>query len=535
MKHLQVALGLDFGTEAVRALVVDLGGRELASAAIPYAHRQITHRLPGSQRALPAKFALQHPADWLESAAQAVIAARQQAGICADSVIGIGIDFTSCTVLPTTIDGTPLCVLEQFADEPMAWAKLWKHHGAQSQADRLNRIAHERKESFLARYGGTISLEWLFPKLLETLECAPQIYHAADLFLEAGDWVVWQLVGTPRTVPRSTCQAGYKALWSVADGYPSDEYFAAAHPDFSDVVSRKLSGDLLAPGTSAGGLAAGFAERLDLRTGTPVSAAIIDAHAGVPGAGAAEPGALVMVLGTSSCHMVNSRSERHVPGVAGVVRDGILPGFYGYETGQAAVGDAFAWLQQLTGTSRLSQLGDEALGLPAGADGVRCVDWFHGCRTPLMNDRLRGSFSGLRLHHRPAHLYRALLEATAMGVKWIADALRDGGVLVEQFIATGGLPHHHPELMQVYADVLGESIVVHPSRHGPALGAAVLGALAAGAFDSPQAAIEAMSAPPLKAASVYEPNQQLDGVYDAVYADYRRACQFEADSQSREL
>ena len=527
----QSALGLDFGTESVRALIVDLNGRELASAAVPYLHRQITQRLPGTQRELPAKFALQHPTDWLRSATQAVVTARQQAAISADAIIGIGVDFTSCTVLPTKLDGTPLCTIEEFAHVPMAWAKLWKHHGAQQQADRLNEVAHARNESFLDRYGGTISLEWLFPKLLETLECSPNTYRAADVFIEAGDWIVWQLTGTPATIPRSTCQAGYKALWSTADGYPSEDYFDQVNSEFRHVVREKLTGKLLPPGQSAGGLDAVFANPFGLRSGTPVSAAIIDAHAGVPGAGAAEPGTLVMVLGTSSCHLVNSQFERHVPGVAGVVRDGILPGLFGYETGQAAVGDAFEWLRQLTGTTDLSQLGREALALPAGADGVRCVDWFHGCRTPLMNDRLRGSFTGLRLHHRPVHLYRALLEATAMGVRWIVEALRDGGVPIHQFIATGGLPHHHPQLIQVYADVLGEPILVHPSRNGPALGAAVLGALAAGAFASPKTAIEAMSAPPLKTATVFEPNGKLRGVYDAIYDDYRRACQFEVESR----
>jgi L-ribulokinase len=263
-----------------------------------------------------------------------------------------------------------------------------------------------------------------------------------------------------------------------------------------------------------------MAKQFGLRAATPVSAAIIDAHAGVPGAGAAEPGTLVMVMGTSSCHMLNSAVERSVPGVAGVVKDGILPGFFGYETGQAAVGDAFDWLRKLTGKKDFTVLGREAAALPPGAEGVRCVDWFNGCRTPFMDGALKGAFSGIGLHHRPAHLYRALLEASAFGVRWIVELLREGGVPVKQFVATGGLPHHNPLVVQVYADVLGEPITVHPSKQGPALGAAILGALAAGAFASPADAIRAMAL--RSGAVVFQPNRAHRAGYEALYGEYRR-------------
>lgn len=525
----RIVLGLDFGTESVRALLADTSTGEIGSASVAYQHGQIVEHLPGSRERLPPLYAFQHPQDWLDAAAKATRAVLRKNKLSGEVVAGIGVDFTSCTMLPTKADGTPLCLLDDFRKEPFAWPKLWKHHGAQAQTDRINQVAQARKEKFLARYGGVIGLEWFFPKMLETLEKAPSVYEACDVWLEAGDWFVWQLVGGPAsTLPRSTCQAGYKGMWNAHDGYPSEAFLKAVHPGLKNVVKEKMPGRLLAPGESAGGLTKDMAKRFGLKASTPVSAAIIDAHAGVPGAGAAEPGTLVMVMGTSSCHMLNSRVEQLVPGVAGVVQGGILPGYFGYETGQAAVGDAFDWLRRLTGHRDFKILGEEAAKLPAGAEGVLCLDWFHGCRTPLMNGTLQGSFSGLNMHHRPAHLYRALLEASAMGVRWIVEILRDGGVEVNRFVATGGLPHHNPLVVQVYADVLDESIIVHPSTNGPALGAAILGALAAGIFDSSQAAIRAMSVPKKGTAKIYKPNRQHLKTYDQLYREYRRLGDFYA-------
>ncbi len=528
----RVALGLDFGTESVRALLVDLRGREVASAIAPYRHGQIIETLPGAREKLPPHFALQHPQDWIDSAAKAVRAALRRAHLVGEAVCGIGIDFTSCTMLPALRDGTPLCCGPKWASEPLAWPKLWKHHGAQTQTDRINAVARERKEKFLARYGGSIGLEWLFPKMLETLERAPKAFAAAEVWLEGGDWFVWQLVGGDAgSLPRSTCQAGYKGMWSAAEGWPSEAFLGAVHPRLARVALDKMPGRLLAPGVPAGGLTREMAGRFGLCEGTPVSTAIIDAHAGVPGAGAAEAGTLVMVLGTSSCHMLNADVERFVPGVAGVVKDGILPGYYGYETGQAAVGDAFDWLRRLVGHRDFTRLSAQAAALPAGADGVMCVDWLNGCRTPLMDGSLKGSFSGLALHHGPAHLYRSLLEASAFGLRWIVELLRDGGVPVRKFVATGGLPHHNPLVVQVYADVLGEPVLVHPSKQGPALGAAILGALAGGVFPDAAAAIRAMAVPKAGAARTFKPIRSHRSTYDRLYREYRRLAGFHAARQ----
>ncbi|MEW6072834.1 MAG: ribulokinase [Planctomycetota bacterium] len=523
----RISLGLDFGTESVRALLVDLAGRERGAAVARYRHGQILARLPTGGRALPPQFALQHPGDWLAAAGTAVRRARKAGGVAAAEVVGIGVDFTSCTMLPALADGTPLCLLPRFAKNPYAWPKLWKHHGAQAAADRINAVARERGEDWLARYGGVVGLEWFFPKILETLERAPEVYGATEVWVEGGDWLVWRLVGGEAAeLPRSTCQAGYKAMWNRADGYPSRAFFGAVHADFADVVGTRMPGRLLAPGECAGELTPAAARTLGLAAGTPVSAAIIDAHAGVPGAGVAGTDTLVMVLGTSSCHMIQAAEERRIAGIAGVVHGGILPGLYGYETGQAAVGDAFEWLRRLAGERDFRRLNARAAALPAGAQGVAAMDWMNGCRTPLMDGDLGGAFTGLHLHHGPEHLFRALIEASGFGLRWIVELLREGGIPVERLVATGGLPHHAPLVVQIYADVLGSPIRVPGSRQGPALGAAVLGAVAAGrratGFGTAAAAVRAMTAPAGRGCRVVRPHGANTRIYDGLYAGYRR-------------
>jgi L-ribulokinase len=347
------------------------------------------------------------------------------------------------------------------------------------------------------------------------------------VWLEAGDWFVWLLTGgSASQLPRSTCQAGYKGMWSRENGFPARDFFKAVHPALEKVAEEKMQGRFLAPGEQAGRLIPEMAMKMGLPAGIPVSAAIIDAHAGVPGAGASEPGTLVMVMGTSSCHMLNSTENRLVPGVAGVVEDGILPGFFGYETGQAAVGDAFDWCRRLVGQRKFSELTGKAARLPVGAGGVRCIDWMNGCRTPLMDGNLKGALTGLTLAHGPEHLFRALLEGSACGLRWIVQELREHGVEVRNFIATGGLPHNNPLFVQICADVLGEPIKLHASKHGSALGAAILGAVAAGprvtGFSSVQAAIRRMAQPKSAKPFIVKPRRNQTRIYNAVYSEYRK-------------
>lgn len=523
------AIGLDFGTESVRAIVVEVRtGRVAAQSSQTYAHGVIDDTLPSGGSKLPPDYALQHPGDWLDSASAACAAAVREARTSPEEVVGIGVDFTSCTMLPALGDGTPLCLLDDFKNVPLAWPKLWKHHAAKDATDRINAVARERGEPWLARYGGIVGLEWFFPKVLETLAEAPRVYDAAEVWVEAGDWLVWQLIDGPfsRCLPanlrRSTCQAGYKAMWNAKTGYPSRDYFAAVHPKMADVVAAKLPGTMVAPGQRAGVLNEAMARRLGLRTGVPVSAAIIDAHAGVPGAGVASPSTMVLVMGTSSCHMMNSRIEQLVPGIAGVVEDGILPGYFGYEAGQASVGDAFAWLVNTVGLSH-AELSERAAKLPPGSGGVLALDWLNGCRTPLMDGRLSGAFVGLTLATRPEQMYRALMEATAFGVRWIVDTLREAGVPVRRFVASGGLPGRSPLLMQIYADVLNERIKLAESDQSVALGAAILGCLAAGenitGHASMSGAIHAMARQ--REDGIYRPGLQERRAYDNVYRMYR--------------
>jgi L-ribulokinase len=523
------SLGLDFGTESVRAILVDIRtGNVAGQASVDYAHGVIDRALPGGGVELPADYALQNPGDWIEGMQIATTQAVGRAVLSAEDVIGIGVDFTSCTMLPALVDGTPLCVREQFKRVPLAWPKLWKHHGAKAETDRINQVARERGETWLARYGGTIGLEWFWPKVLETLNHSPDAYDAAEVWIEAGDWLVWQLTSGPfpRCKPgelvRSTCQAGYKAMWNKREGYPSREFFAAVHPRLADVVAEKMPGRLVAPGQRAGVLSDAAAELLGLRAGTPVSAAIIDAHAGVPGSGVAEPSTMVLVMGTSACHMMNSRVEQLVPGVAGVVEEGILPEYFGYETGQASVGDAFAWVSRTLGLSH-AELSERAARLPPGSGGVMALDWLNGCRTPLMDGRLSGAFVGITLGTRPEQLYRAMLEASAFGLRWIVDTLNCAGVPVRRFVASGGLPAKSPLIMQICSDVLGEKIKLAASEQSVALGAAILGCIAAGTevtgYHAISQAIQAMAK--VREDLVYRPDLEAKRRYEMLYQVYR--------------
>jgi L-ribulokinase len=530
--NMPYSIGFDFGTESVRVVLVDVRtGRVAAQATDAYAHGVIDRALPAAGAKLSPDFALQHPQDWLDSASHACRAALRESRAMCEQIVGVGVAFTSCTMLPTLGDGTPLCLLDRFKTEPLAWPKLWKHHGAKAETDRINQVARQRREPWLARYGGTIGIEWFFPKILETLNHAPHVYDAAEVWIEAGDWLVWQLTSGPfprcarDAITRSTCQAGYKAQWNSKTGYPSDDYFKSVHPKLAHVIGEKVPGTHRSPGRQAGVLTARSAELLALHPSTPVSTAIIDAHAGVPGAGVASPSTMVMVLGTSSCHMMNSRIEAMVPGVAGVVEDGILPGYFGYETGQASVGDAFAWVARTLNLSH-DELSRRAALLDPGSGGLMAIDWLNGCRTPLMDGRLSGGFVGLTLGTKPEQLYRAMLEATAFGLRWICDTLRDAGVPVRRFVASGGLPKKSPLLMQIYADVLDARIKPAASDESVALGAAILGALAAGESATGHAsisqAIHAMA--PQRNEPIYRPDLRARKQYDKLYEIYRGLC-----------
>ncbi|MFF4378506.1 ribulokinase [Kitasatospora sp. NPDC001547] len=519
-------VGVDFGTLSGRAVVVRVrDGEELGTAVHDYPHAVIERELPGSGRSLPPDWALQHPADWREVLRTAVPAALAAAGVDPAHVIGIATDFTACTVLPVLADGTPLAETSAWASRPHAWPKLWKHHAAQGQADRINALAHARGEKWISRYGGRISAEWQYAKALQVLEEDPAVYAATARWIEAADWIVWQLTGAES---RNTCTAGYKGIHQ--DGsYPGEDYLAALHPDFADFARTRLEHPLSPLGSRVGPLTARAAEWTGLPEGIAVAAGNVDAHVAAPAARAVENGRLLAIMGTSTCHVVNGATLADVPGMCGVVQDGIVAGSYGYEAGQSAVGDIFAWwLRQglpadylaeaeQTGEDPHQLLTRKAAAQPVGAHGLVALDWMNGNRSTLVDHHLSGVIAGLTLATRPEEVYRALLEATAYGTRVIVEALEQGGVPVTEFIVTGGLKKN-ALLMQIYADVLRRPVSVAESEQGPALGSAIHAAVAAGAYPDVRTASEAMGRVHRGA---YQPDPAAADTYDLLFAEYR--------------
>jgi L-ribulokinase len=524
---------VDFGTESGRAVLVDVrNGAELASAVYQYANGVIDSTLPTTGGRLPPEWALQDPADYIRTLTTTIPDILGQTGVAAGDVIGLGIDFTACTMLPVDATGQALCFDARFAGHPHAWVKLWKHHAAQPEADRVNAVARARGEAFLARYGEKISSEWLIPKILQILDEAPEVYQAAARFMEATDWVVLQLTGEER---RNACTAGYKAIWDKDSGYPDPDYFAALHPGLRDVVADKLSTDIYPQGERAGGLTAGMAARLGLQTGTAVAVANVDAHVSVPACTVVEPARMVMAMGTSICHMVLGMDKQLVPGMCGVVEDGILPGFFGYEAGQSAVGDIFGWFVDTCvppeywaearerGLDIHALLEEKAARLRPGQSGLLALDWWNGNRSVLVDVDLSGLLIGATLQTRPEEIYRALIEATAFGTQTIIRNFVEHGVPVDELYACGGLPERNTLLMQIYADVTGMEIKLSASSQTPALGSAMFGALAAGSanggYDDIVAAARQMAR--LKP-HVFRPDPAAHVVYERLYAEYSR-------------
>ena len=526
------AIGLDFGTESVRALLVDIAnGEPIATAVEPYADGVIDERLPGTADRLPPDWALQNPGDWLTGLKRTIRAVLQQSAMDPSSVAGIGLDFTSCTLLPTTVDGTALCDIDRFKGERHAWPKLWKHHGAEPEAERVTTLAAARDERWLRRYGGRISSEWLLPKALEIAEHAPRVYAAADRIVEAGDWVVWRLTGA---LARNACAAGYKGTWHKQDGFPSREYLGELRRGFEDLYDARVAGPVVAPGTMVGKLTPEWSARLGLSTETAVAAPIIDAHAAVLGSGVANPGTFVMMMGTSTCHLLMADSEQPVEGMAGVVEDGIVPGYYAYESGQAAVGDLFAWFAHhavppsyhesaaAQGVSIQALLTSKAAGFGPGSSGLLALDWWNGNRSTLGRSDLSGLIVGATLSTRAEEIFHALVESTAFGTRAIVESFTDRGLPVSLIVAGGGLTRN-AMLMQIYADVGARTIAVAGAPQASALGAAMLGAVAAGAagggYASLSEAVARMTPPP---ACVYEAIDERRRDYDGLYREYKR-------------
>jgi L-ribulokinase len=502
-------IGVDFGTESGRALLLDARtGEELAVSVVDYPSAVIESELPGTGERLGPDWALQDPDDWVRVLDVGVPDVLARAGVPSEMVTGLGVDFTSCTVLPVTADGEPLCRAERWRGRPHAWPKLWKHHAAQPVADRLNEVAAERGEPFLERYGGRISSEWYFPKLIELWLEDREVYDAAAGFIEATDWIVWQ-----------SCAAGYKAMWSADEGLPPVAYFEAAYPGF-DQPAEKLGTTFVALGTKAGNLRPELAAALGLSEEVAVAVGNVDSFASVPGAGVERPGVFVMAIGTSICDMVVDAEEVRLPGITGVVRDGILPGQFGYEAGQTAVGDMLGWfVRTLGGGADFDELESAAGELAPGETGLVALDWFNGNRSILADADLSGAILGLTLHTRPAEIYRALLESIAFGNRRIIDNFTEHGIALERIVACGGIAEKSPLAMQLIADVSGRPVHVPDSELIPARGAALFGGVAAGVYSDIS---EAIAATRPADSRVYEPRAEATEIYDRVYPVYRR-------------
>ncbi len=524
------ALGIDYGTESGRALLVDVEtGEEIATQVLDYANGVLDETLPDGTRLEP-DWALQDPNDWIQVLKETVPAVLKQAHVSPDDIIGIGVDFTSCTVLPVKNDGAPLCNLSHFKNRPHAWPKLWKHHAAQPEADKITRAIGEQKDPILERYGGKMSSEWIFPKIWQVLDEDEEIYDAADRFIEGGDWIVEQLCGQEA---RSSCMAGYKGMWDKEEGFPSPALLKTLHPKLETIVGTKLSSKIHPLGGKAGELTPTAADLIGLKPGIAVAVAIIDAHSAVPGASVTQPGKMLMVMGTSTCHMLLSDKKVNVPGMCGCVMDGILPGFYGYEAGQPATGDIFAWYiencaphtaheeARTRGISIHQLLEERAKKLQPGQSGILALDWLNGNRSVLVDAELSGLLLGITLATKPEEIYLALIEATAFGTRKIIEAFAENGIPINELYACGGLPEHNKLLMQVYADVTGLEIRIAESAQTCALGAAILGAVAAGkangGYDTPQEAAQKMAR---LRDEVYRPTAERHKKYTGLYNEY---------------
>lgn len=519
-------IGLDFGTLSGRAILVNAAdGEELAEAVFAYPHGVMDTTLPGGTP-LPPKFALQHPGDYLEVLRRTVPEVLREAGVQAEEIAGIGMDFTACTALPTDKAGVPLCMKPEYANEPHAYVKLWKHHAAQPQANEINELAKVRGEAWLEDCGGDVSCEWLLPKLLELLRKAPELYDKAERFTEAADWLSLVLTGEET---RSASFAAYKALWNAETGYPSDAFLTALDPGLHGAAEKMLAGRIVPVGERAGLLSQTGAELCGLPVGTPLAAPMIDGHAAMPALAVTEEGDLMMVIGTSCNQFVHSRTRRSIPGICGHAYSGVIPGMDTYEAGQACAGDAFDWFVQNAvptayeeeakrrGVSVHQVLRERAARLAPGESGLLALDWLNGNRCLLGNTELSGMMLGITLQTKPEELYRAWIESVAYGSRMILEQLETGGISVRRICAGGGIPQKDGMLMQIYADVLGKEISVAGSGQACALGSAIYAAVAAGIYPTVEEAARKMAKPPTQ---IYTPNEEHRKAYNRLYAEY---------------
>jgi len=520
------AIGLDFGTNSVRALLVDITtGEEIATSVYEYPHGQagilLDERDPDVAR--------QHPQDYLDGTREVIVCVLTQAaarpGFSADQVVGIGVDTTGSTPIPVDANGTPLALKPEFADNLAAMAYLWKDHTGHAEAIEITALAAKMRPQFLTKCGGTYSAEWFWAKILRCLRAAPEVYAAAYTWVEHADWLPAVLCGTdhPAQLKRGICAAGHKAMFHPAwGGYPDEEFLSALDARLVS-VRKSLPDEAYHVGEAAGTLTAAWAECTGLPAGIPVSVGAFDAHLGGVGSGIA-PGVLVKIIGTSTCDMMVAPLAEElpdIPGLCGIVPESILPGYYGLEAGQSAVGDIFNWFVNVVQPAGMGhvELTEAATRLQPGESGLLALDWHNGNRTVLVDQRLTGSVIGLTLQTTPAELYRAWVEATAFGARVIMERFEEYGRTVERIINCGGISAKNPLAMQIYADIMGRPLAISRSAQTCALGAAISGAVAAGAYASFADAMAAMTG---VQPQVFTPNPENQRIYNQLFALYRR-------------
>jgi L-ribulokinase len=519
-------LGLDYGTNSVRAVVVDCAdGKTLGTGVFPYPSGEngviVAAREPHLAR--------QNPADYLAglraSARAALAEAETMRGFARERVIGIGVDTTGSTPLPVDARARPLALDPDWCGNPAAHAWLWKDHTSAGEAANITRIASEHAPEYLSPIGGIYSSEWFWSKIWRCLEVAPDVFEAAASWVELADYVPAVLAGVndARAIKRSICAAGHKAMFSpVWGGLPSREFLARLDPRLADLRDR-LYDTAYAADVPAGTLSAEWAESLGLPEGIPIAMGAFDAHYGAVGA-QISPGTLVKIIGTSTCDIAIAPAAEplaDVPGICGIVNGSVMPGFYGIEAGQSAVGDLLRWWVEevCEGDQALhTRLSEEAARLRPAQSGLLALDWNNGNRTVLVDTRLTGLLVGQTLHTTRSEVYRALIEATAFGARAIIERMTEYGVTIDRVVCCGGIAAKNYLFLQIYADVLARPMLLAGSSQTPALGAAVSAAVVAGAFESFADAQASMTSLEQER---FTPDPAASAVYDELYGMYR--------------
>lgn len=532
------SVGIDYGTLSARGLLIELEqGNEIDTIEYIYPHGIMTYKDFGDNNERDS--ALQNPNDYIQALEYIIKHLILNNRISPDLIVGVGIDFTASTILPIKLDGTPLCNLREFKANPHSYVKLWKHHGGNSEAEIIGFHAEESKQKWLEAFGGKVSSEWMFPKVFETLNSAPEIYESADRFIEAGDWIAMKLTGHE---VHSSCMAGFKGQWSKKSGFPDNKFWCNVDSRLENIIGTKISEKIDTVGTKVGNIS----EEASLLTGLPssvaVAAPIIDAHAALPAAGIITPGKLMIIVGTSACHILLSEKDIDIMGIFGKVEDGVIPGYFAYEAGQTCVGDLFEWFTEncvpkkyfdnasANNMSVIDYITNLSENVDICKNRIIALDWWNGNRSPYADFSLSGVITGLRLSTKSEHIFRALLESCAYGTRRIVELYENSGIKIDEIIACGGISKKNRVFMQIMSDVIGKPIRIVGTNNASARGSAIFGAVSGGYFNSLEEAAKKLSD---KCDTVYSPNAACHEVYSELYLKYLELSEYYAKTNRK--